>query len=213
MQLTGERNAPAAAALSAPHLRHLLRPARGSAQTLRAAQPLNGLVGHAPKLRPPALRGTRPIRVPVPHLVERVRRVFATVNTAAAAAAATSTISAAPACASGVRRARLRVGSCAAASAAEAAVAAHLAITKIINNTIIVLKAIVAAIITLTPRADGSNRRTYCISSANARASERRHGSGIGAARFYPRDGRPALLLCTLCVSTLDASGLAVEGP
>ena len=212
MQLTGERDAPAAAALSAPHLRHLLRPARGSAQTLRAAQPLNGLVGHVPKLRPPALRGTRPIRVPVPHLVERVRRVFATVNTAAAAAAATSTISAAPACASGVRRARLRVGSCAAASAAEAAVAAHLAITNIINNTI-VLNAILAAIITLTPRADGSNRRTYCISSAIARASERRHGSGIGAARFYPRDVQPILLLCTLCVSTLDASGLAVEGP
>ena len=84
---------------------------------------------------------------------------------------------------------------------------------QFLDFIVTILKAILAAIITLTPRADGSNRRTYCISSVIARASERRHGSGIGAARFYPRDVRPALLLCTLCVSTLDASDLAVEGP
>ena len=89
---------------------------------------------------------------------------------------------------------------------------AHLVITNIINNTI-VPKAILADIIIFIPRADGSRRRTYCISSAIARASERRHGSGIGAARFYPRDVRPVLLLCTLCVSTLDANDLHIGGP
>ena len=55
MQLTGERNAPAAAALSAPHLRHLLNlplpaprerglPAREEAAALSAPYPLGPLL-------------------------------------------------------------------------------------------------------------------------------------------------------------------------